>query len=285
MALLDLILNLTGLLLWLNWSWRRFDPFTRTTPATIIGTVKRAEPRPTKGWRLLAGLVLLLFARALFYWEIGSAVAWTPKLDLGFVVLAFRSDVFTPVCLYSLLSFGRVLIVYYFWLLSLVIINSAVTEPDPIQKLLRLHLGNAGGWPWPVLSLLPIVCVAIIWLPLHPVLVAVGVVTRIYTVAHLLEQSLLLTLTLVFSLKYLLPPLLLIHLIASYVYLGTNPMWDFVGTTCRNILAPIRRLRLRIGKVDFTPIAGAILLIGLLHWLPHFIQGQLNERNILFWPQ
>jgi uncharacterized protein YggT (Ycf19 family) len=104
-------------------------------------------------------------------------------------------------------------------------------------------------------------------------------------VAHLLEQSLLLTLTLVFSLKYLLPPLLLIHLLASYVYLGTNPIWDFVGTTCRNILAPIRRLRLRIGKVDFTPIAGAILLIGLLHWLPHFIQGQLNERNILFWPQ
>jgi uncharacterized protein YggT (Ycf19 family) len=285
MALLDLILNLTGLLLWLNWSWRRFDPFTRTTPATIVGTVKRAEPRPMKGWKLLAGLVLLLFARALVYWEIGSAVAWTPKLDLDFVVLAFRSDLFGPVCLYSLLSFARVLVTYYFWVLSLIIINSGVPEPDPIQKLLRMHLGEPGRWPWPVLIFLPIFCMAIIWLALHPVLAAAGVVTRSYTFAHLLEQSLLLTLTLVLSLKYLLPPLLLLCLIASYVYLGASPIWDFVGTTCRNMLTPIRWLPLRAGKVDFAPVAGAILVIALLHWVPHLVQWKLSARNILLWPQ
>jgi hypothetical protein len=35
MALIDLILNLAGLLLWLNWRSVRFDPLGKRTPATL----------------------------------------------------------------------------------------------------------------------------------------------------------------------------------------------------------------------------------------------------------
>ncbi len=285
MSLLDFILNLTGLLLWLSWCSRRLDPLERTTPATLIGTVKRAEPRPFKGWYWLAALLALLLARALFYDQVGSAVGWTPKLNLGCVVLAFRSDQFVPLLLYSGLSFARILAVYYFWLLALVLINWSAAEPDPLQRLLRLHLGWAGRLPWPLAMLLPVACVALLWVAVHPLLQQMAVVTSSKSMAQVLEQSLLLTLTLTLSLKYLLPALLLAHIVGSYVYLGASPLWNYIACTSRNLLKPLKSLPLRAGKVDFAPLMGAILLVVLLHWAPRFIQMELGRRNVAVWPQ
>ena len=83
MGLIDFILNLAGLLLWLNWRSVRFDPLGKRTPATLIGTLRRAEPRRLRRWHLLAALGGLLLLRALFYWQIGSAAHWTGR-DLEF---------------------------------------------------------------------------------------------------------------------------------------------------------------------------------------------------------
>jgi hypothetical protein len=44
MALIDFILNVAALLLWLSWRAIRLDPFIRATPATLAGTLRRAEP-------------------------------------------------------------------------------------------------------------------------------------------------------------------------------------------------------------------------------------------------
>ncbi len=285
MALFDFILNLAGLLLWLGWCSRHLDPLARSTPATIVGTVKRAEPASRRSWQLLVVLVLLLVARALFYHQVGSAVGWTPKLDLGFVVLAFRSDLFAPVFLYSALSFARVLVVYYFWLLTLVLINRGAVDPDPLQKLLRLHLGWIRNWPWWVLVALPVLVVTAVWLSLHPLLQRLGVVTPSQNLSQVLQQSLILTLTLLLSLKYLLPCFLVLDLVASYVYLGVSPLWDFVTTTSKNILRPLKPLPLRLSKVDLAPILGTILVLVLLHWMPNVIQGELGKRNVPLWPQ
>lgn len=285
MALFDFILNLAALLSWLSWCSRHLDPLARSTPATIIGTVKRAGPPAKRGWQLLVVLVLLLALRALFYHQVGSAVGWTPKLDLGFVVLAFRSDLLGPVFLYSALSFGRVLAVFYFWLLILVIINRRVAEPDPLQKLLRLHLGWIRSWPWPLLVVLPVLGVAALWAALHPLLQRVGVLTPPQSAWHILEQSLLLTLALILSLKFLLPVLLLLDLVASYVYLGVSPLWDFVSSTSKNILRPLTALPLRLAKVDLAPILATVLVLVLLHWMPNLIQSELGKRNVSVWPQ
>jgi uncharacterized protein YggT (Ycf19 family) len=292
MSLIDLILNLAGLLLWLNWRSIRFDPLAHSSAATLAGTLKRAEPRRLRGWQFLAGLGGLLLLRALVYWQIGGAAGWTPRLDLAWVVLAFRcdrlavrGDVLGSALLYSALSFVRLLAVFYFWLLALVVINGKGGETDPLQKLVRLHLGPVWRWPWWAQSLLPLVLAAGLWAALHPVLVYLNVTGPAQSATHLLEQGLLVGSGLYLSLKYLLPVFLLLHLVASYVYLGRNPLWDFVTMTSLNLLAPLRRLPLRYAMVDFAPLAGAVLIFLLLHVLPvHGLPWLEKHLHLKLWP-
>jgi hypothetical protein len=283
MGLIDFILNLAALLLWLNWRSLRFDPLLRDTPATLVGTLRRAEPKRRRGWLLLLGLALLLLLRAWFYWQVGSQADWTPKLDLGLIMPAFRSDIFRRALVYSALSFLRTLVIFYFWLLILVLLNRGTAELDPIQKLLRLHLGRVMRWPWPVQVLLPVLLVTVLWVALHPVLLYLGVVSRPRAQVYLLGQGLLVSSGLVFTLKYLLPPFLFLHLIASYVYLGSNPLWDFISNTAVNLLTPLKWLH--FAKLDFAPVAGVALLFLLLHWLPNLILTFLAQNNLTLWPQ
>jgi len=284
MALIDLILNLAGVLLWLSWRSLRFDPLVITSPATLVGTLRRAEPLRLRGWELLAALGALLLLRALLYRQIGPAADWTPKLNLFLVVLTFRSDLWLPVTFYSGLSFARLLIIFYFWLLVLAMINRRSTEPDPLLKMLRLHLGPLARWPWSVQLLLPLLLVTGLWLALHPLLLHLEITNRVQSNAHLVAQGILIGTALYLSLQFVLPVFLFLHLIATYVYLGANPLWDFVGTTARNLLAPLRRFPLRIAKIDFTPVAGVILILSLLHWLPNFILAQMAQHKVSPWP-
>ena len=284
MGLIDFILNLAGVLVWLSWRSLRFDPLVKTTPATLVGTLRRADPRRLKGWQYLAGLAVLLVLRALLYRQIGPAAEWTPKLNLYFVVLAFRSDLFFPILLFSVLSFARMLIVCYFWLLALAMINRRSAEPDPLQKMVRLHLGPVARWPWPVQLLLSLLLVTGLWVSLHPLLVQLEIASRVRSNAHLAEQGILIASALVFSLQYLFPVFLLLHLVASYVYLGSSPLWEFINATARNLLAPLRRMPLRIARFDFTPLIAVILIFALLHLLPKLILGELAKHNLSSWP-
>jgi uncharacterized protein YggT (Ycf19 family) len=88
-----------------------------------------------------------------------------------------------------------------------------------------------------------------------------------------------------FTLQYLLPVFLLLYLVTNYVYLGSSPLWDFIGETARNLLAPLRSLPLRVARLDFAPLAGVILILFLLHWLPKLILARLAENNRPLWPQ
>jgi uncharacterized protein YggT (Ycf19 family) len=285
MGLIDFILNLAGVLLWLSWRSIRSDPMARTTPATLAGTLRRAEPRRSRSWQLLAGLATLLVLRAVLYRQIGPEADWTPKLNLFFVVLAFRSNHFLPALLFSVLSFARILIICYCWLLALVIINRRSAAPDPLLKLLRLHLGPVARWHWLLQSVLPLLLVTSLWVVLHPLLVQMEIANPVRTNAHLVEQGLLVGTVPYLSLQYLLPLFLFAHLIASYVYLGANALWDFVGATARNLLAPLRRLPLHIARFDFAPVAGVMLIFLLLHWLPNLIVGKMAQHNVSLWPQ
>ena len=175
MGLIDFILNLAGVLLWLSWRSIRFDPLVKTTPATLVGTLRRAEPRRLKGWHLLAGLAVLLVLRGVLYQQIGPEADWTPKLNLFLVVLAFRGNLFLQALLFSVLSFGRMLIICYFWLLALAVINGRNSAPDPVLKLMRPPPGPVGRWPWPVQVLLPLLLVTGLWMALHPLLVQLGI--------------------------------------------------------------------------------------------------------------
>jgi uncharacterized protein YggT (Ycf19 family) len=285
MGAIDFILNLAGLLLWLSWRSMHFDPLIKGTPVTLIGTLTRAEPRRLKGWQVCSVLALIVTLRAVLYWLIGAPADWTPKVNLEFVVLAFRGDSFRAALVYSCVSFLRALIVFYFWLMVLAMINRASREPDPIQKLVRLHLGRTARWPWPVQLLFPLLIVIVLWCGLHPLLVYLGVMASARSTAHLVGQGSLVGLSLLLSLKYVLPALLFLHLVASYVYLGNNPVWEFVATTSANVTWPLRRLPLRFAKLDFTPAVGVLLILWLLQWLPNLILARLAASQLSAWPQ
>lgn len=287
MAAIDFILNLAGLLLWLNWRSLRFDPLARTTPATLVGTLKPANPRRLKSWFYLLGVGVLLLLRALLYGELAPAANWTPKLELGLIVPAFRSDAFHSALPFATLSQLRVLVIFYFWLLFLAMIDRSGSEPDPLQKLLRLHLGRIGRWPWYVQLAAPCVVVALLWMAAYAPLAHAGVINRASSQERFLAQALLVGVSVFFTLKYVLPVILLLHLVSSYVYLGGSPLWAFIANTARNILAPLEHLplRLRFARVDFGPLAGVVLIFLLLHFLPLWVLGVLDRRNLTLWPQ
>lgn len=145
MGLIDFILNLAGLLLWLNWRAAKADPLGKPTPATLIGTLRRAEQANAKRWHLPAVLGGLLLLRALFYWQIGSAAGWIGKLDLGGTAVYFHSNLFGQMLLFSIFSFARMFAILYLWLLLL----SLLGGPMPTHRLVKMQLekltaGRAG---------------------------------------------------------------------------------------------------------------------------------------------
>jgi len=283
--LTDFVLNLAALLVWLSWRSRQFDPLVRSVPITLIGTLRRAEPHRLKGGHLLLALVVLLLLRALLYQEIGSPAGWTPKMNLGLIVLAFRSDRLSCVLLYSLLSFLRVLLIFYFWLLVLVFLSLEAGDTDPVTKLLRLHLGRLARLAPHWQLILPALSITFLWVGLHPLLLRFEVLGPVHSVPRLFAQGALLGLSLFFTLKYLLPVFLFLHLVASYVYLGHSPVWDFVSSVARNLLKPLQPLPLQFAKLDLAPIVGVALIFLLLHWVPNFVLWQLEEKNLTLWPQ
>jgi uncharacterized protein YggT (Ycf19 family) len=273
MGLINFILNLAGVLLWLNWRSFRFDPLVKTSPATLAGTLKRADPRRLKGWHFLAGLGALLFLRALLYWQIGSAVDWTPNLHLDVIdrAIPFRSDTWWLMLLFSGLSFGITLGLFYLWLLLLALVNGRRAEADPLQKLVRLQLGRVDRWPWPVKALLPLLITLLLWYLLSLLFSRLSLIPPISSNTLRLEQAIVIGLGSYLSWKYLIGGLLALYLVGSYVYLGNQPLWNFVAMTGGNLLIPLRRVPLRLGKVDFAPLVGIAVV---------FLAAELAERGL-----
>jgi uncharacterized protein YggT (Ycf19 family) len=274
MGLIDFILNLAGLLLWLNWRATKADPLGKTTPATLIGTLRRAEPANAKRWHLPAVLGGLLLLRALFYWQIGSAAGWVGKLDLGVVVIPFRSNLFGQMLLFSIFSFARMFGIIYLWLVLLSILGG----PMPTHRLIKMQLGEIDGWPRWIKFLLPLAVIALIWglsswpfAWLHP--------KPAMSAAHRIEESLVIAVGSYLVWKFLIAALLALHLLNSYIYFGRHPFWNYVNATAKQLLLPLGKIPLRAGKADFAPVAGialVFLLTGAVGRVLVYIYGRLS---------
>src|SRR5437764_1070257 len=126
MSLIDAILNIACLLLWLN--WRILKPNPQHAPAlTLAGTLKRVGSSRSRQ-KLLLVLLAILFGRALIYWQIGPSMDWTPHLQLDVTTPAFDSTKFSRMFLYSFLSFGHALGIFYLCLLFLSLLPSNPAE-------------------------------------------------------------------------------------------------------------------------------------------------------------
>ena len=254
MGIVDSILNLAGLLLWLNWRSIRFDPLARRTPATLMGTLRPAAPKKLRRWHLLVFLAALLFLRAILYRWI--ATFWIGKLDLGVIVASFRSDWFSGMLLFSFLSFGLALGIFYIGLLFL----SLLPGPEPIHGLVKIPLGRVDGWPRWAKILLPLLGAAGLWWLTSWVLVWLQVLPPPVSVAHRLEQSLVIGLGSYLVWKFPAGAILALHLLNSYIYFGRHPFWQYVNVISQKLLMPLKKIPLRVGKVDFTPVVALVLI-------------------------
>jgi uncharacterized protein YggT (Ycf19 family) len=266
MGYVDFILNLAGLLLWLNWRSLRFDPLVKRMPATLMGTLRPAAPKKLRRWHLLVFLAGLLFLRAILYRWI--APFWIGKLDLGVIVAPFRSDWFAGMFFFSFLSFGLTLGVFYVGLLFL----SLLSGPEPMHGLVKIPLGRVDGWPRWAKVLLPLFVTAAVWAIVGWLLVRMQILPPPVSVAQRLEQSLVIGLGSYLVWKFPAGAILSLHLVNSYIYFGRHPFWKYVNVTAPTLLAPLKKIPLRAGKVDFAPV----LALGLLFLAAEFAGRGLN---------
>lgn len=274
MQIVDFIWNLACLLLWLNWRSVRFDPLGKRKPATLIGTLRPAQPQSLRRWHVWLGLAVLLLLRALIYWQIGSAAkpVWAGTLNLGVIVPAFSSNSFLRMVLFSCLSFGLMLGVFYLWLLLLSLL--VPPEPPPFHRWVQMPLGKIDRWPRWAKLFLPFAVTTALWWLTSWLLARQEVIPGPISPAQRIQEAVVLGLGSYLSWKYVAGALLALHLLNSYIYFGKHPVWAYVNATARTLLSPLRLLPLRVGKADFAPMAGIALVFLLaelagrgLNWL------------------
>ena len=271
MSLIDFILNLAGLLLWISWRHIPFDPINKIRPATLTGTLRRAEPTRVRAWHFLVALIGLLLVRAVLYWWIGGALSWTPSINTEIITISFRGDLFGRIMVYSFASFAHLLMIYYLGLLLLSLLHPRSSEAEPCRRFVKIQLGVIHGWPWQVKLLLPFVSVGLAWLMAEPLLGLWDIVPRATSWIHRGEQAALLGTGVYLIWRYVIGAVLALHLLNTYIYFGSQPLWNFINDTGQRLLSPLRRLPLRIGRVDFAPLIGIALL---------FIVAELLENGL-----
>jgi uncharacterized protein YggT (Ycf19 family) len=260
MSLIDLILNVVGLVLWLNW---RALPLTVQAPPgkSLASTLRRAGP-PRPRIYYLVGLIVLLAGRALIYWQLGGQLSWVARIPLGPTTVGFRSDFLGSMVLFSVCSFGVALGIFYLCLLLLSWINGPVADTEPGQRVVRAQLGLLDRWPGAIKLLLPLLFTAALWCLLDPWLARLGLVPQQAQSAwRVLAQGAVIGLAAYLALKFFLVGILALHLFSSYVYLGELPFWSFVNTTAHSLLRPLQWLPLRAGRFDFAPVLAMLLVL------------------------
>jgi uncharacterized protein YggT (Ycf19 family) len=273
MSLIDFILNIAGLLLWLN--WRAVAP-PAAAPAGAAGPALplRTEP-PRARWRFLLALLALLLVRAVFYRQAGAPLNWAPVIRLNAISLPFYSELRWRMLMFSFFSFAVTLGLFYLCLLLLSSVNGPVSDAEPGQRLVRRHLGRLERWPIWVKLLLPLVVMTALWCALNPLLLwRIDLVPRV-PAWHLLAQGAVIGLSAYFALKFLVVGFLALYVLNSYVYLGDSAFLNFVNTTTNGMLRPLRRLPLRVGRVDLAPLAGMALVLLVVCYGP----PQLRRLN------
>jgi uncharacterized protein YggT (Ycf19 family) len=259
MFLLNFILDVVAVMLWMQWralGFRRVVPYRDS----LAHTLRTASPVRTRRWQYLAGLAALLLLRAPLYGALGPALHWVPLLDLRVIALPFRSDQPGRMLAFSLLSFLRLLSISYLWLILLSLIHPQPSTSPSSATHLRAYLGAVDAWPWPAKLLLPLPVIVVLWSGLHLVLVGLRIVPPVSSINLLLQQGVVLGFTAFLAWKPLVLGLLFLHVLNSYVHLGTSSSWAFINSSSKQLLRPLAPLPLRLNQVDFSPALGIILV-------------------------
>lgn len=259
--LIHFILDLAGLAIWINWRTYPQNAHRLAPPATLVGTLRRADPPLSRRWHYLAGLAALLVARVFLYRFIASALNWTGVLNAGVVSVAFRGDDLSHMFLYSFVSFASMLWVFHLCMLLLSLLSPGVPEAIPFQHFARQHLGAVDRWPTPLKLILPLAGTTLLWWLATWPLTEWGYLPGRFNAMHRLEQALVIGLASYFVWKYLISVVLVLHLVNSYVYFGNHGFWHYLNGVARLLLRPLAVLPLRAGRVDFAPVVMLVLVL------------------------
>jgi uncharacterized protein YggT (Ycf19 family) len=266
MGIVDFILNLAGLLLWLNWRAEKADPVGKRRPATLIGTLRRADSG-SRRWQIPAIIAGLLLLRAVLHYLIGSSANWSARLDLGIIEPAFRNAQLEPMIFFSLFSFIQTLWVFYLWLLLL----SLLKGPLPFHDFIRIQLGALDRWGRPAKLLLPFVATTSLWWVASWLLGWLQVIPLPVSAIHRLAESLVIGLSSYLAWEFVAVALLVLHLLNSYIYFGRQPFWNYVNAEAQTLLSPLKKIPLRAGKADFAPVVGIALVFLLAGLAQRFL--------------
>lgn len=272
MGLIEFLLNLAGLLLWINWRASPYDPLHTATPATLVGTLRRAEPTRLKRWHLPVALSGLLLGRAEFYRLLGPALDWTGTLDLFATRIAFRSDSLSLMLLYSFLSFGLWLGMFLLALLLLSLLARGGAGSGLPGQLARTHLGWIADWPRWGKSLLPFLLGLLGWWLASWPLAQWNLIPRPASELVRLAQAALVGAGGYLTWKYVLVAILALHWLQSHVYFGRHPAWNIVDELGRRLLRPLHGAPLRVGQLDLRPLLALVLVLGITHAVEHGIR-------------
>jgi uncharacterized protein YggT (Ycf19 family) len=140
-------------------------------------------------------------------------------------------------------------------------VNGRLPDSDPLQKMVRLHVGWLDRWPAAIKLALPLPIGAALWAVMNPGLSHLGLLPAPQSYSLMAQQALVIGAGAFYAWEFLIIPLMIVHALNSYVFLGNSAFWTFVHATAENMLKPVRWIPLRIGKLDLAPIAvvGAVI--------------------------
>jgi hypothetical protein len=93
-----------------------------------------------------------------------------------------------------------------------------------------------------------------------------GMVPAAANELHLWEQAVVLGMSALLVWRWVIIPLLFLHLLNTYLYLGEHPFWKFISLCARNLLKPVSFLQFRF--FDLSAIAGLALMLFLARFAP-----------------
>lgn len=262
MALLDFILNLSALLLWLNWSYLQLSRReSRPAGISLFGTLKTTAAPVASSWPYLASCIGLLLIRALVYHTIGSNLRVNLSLPLGIFSIPFTPRLLSRMFLFSFLSFGVFTSVFYFGLVLFSMVNRAVTEPDTCLRLVRVHLGGLHRRSVWIQALVPGLIAALFWMSISPLLESMGLFPVQGSTGTRCLRAVLLG---AYSYVTWSPPsvvVLILYALSHHIYFGDTAFWNFVQVTGRNLLQPVQSWRLRSRRIDWAPLVVILVLL------------------------
>lgn len=278
MSYLDLLLNIVGLLIWVNWRSLSFMQPARAL--TLAAAAKPTERARQQRWPILLALPIMLALRAVFYWQFGPALDWVPKLRLGMLIVSFNlgSNYWRDLArveFFSLCSFVQALLVFYACLFLLSALARKIPDADIWAKMVRLHLWRLGYWPAWAQLLLPFVFILATWPACGWLLAKLGFMPTTPHLGPLFIQGAVLAVGLLIFWKYFLLGLLLLYFLNSYIYFGSSAIWEFLNAIGRTLLRPLQWMQ--IAKADLAPVGGIAILFGLGELFSHYLMPRLYQ--------